>query len=254
MTATEFAAKCRAAAENYHTVYMKGAFGAPVTQKIIDRLARLYPSWYTEKKQKELAALIGTDTFGFDCVCFIKGILWGWDGDLNAIYGGAVYESNGVPDFSVSGMAAYCTDISESFDRLAAGEVVSMPGHVGVYIGDGLCAECTVSYGGGVLLSACNRKKEGYPTRVWSWHGKLRFVDYPAEQTEASLPVLGACDTGSAVEALQALLNLRLGTDLRIDGILGSVTAEALTRFRKQIGLSSEPIADRSVWEGLIAP
>ena len=29
------------------------------------------------------------DTFGFDCVCLIKGILWGWDGDKNATYGGA---------------------------------------------------------------------------------------------------------------------------------------------------------------------
>lgn len=38
------------------------------------------------------------DTFGFDCVCLIKGVLWGWHGDKNAVYGGATYTSNGVPD------------------------------------------------------------------------------------------------------------------------------------------------------------
>ena len=32
-----------------------------------------------------------SDTFGFDCVCLIKGILWGWNGNLNHVYGGATF-------------------------------------------------------------------------------------------------------------------------------------------------------------------
>ena len=52
------------------------------------------------------------DTFGFDCVCLIKGILWGWNGDKNATYGGAKYASNNVPDLGADSMIKKCPDAS----------------------------------------------------------------------------------------------------------------------------------------------
>lgn len=249
MTSVEFARRCREAVKA-KTVYMKGAFGAPVTERILTRLAKLYPSYYTEGKLSLLRGLIGQNTFGFDCVCFIKGILWGWEGDADALYGGAAYESNGVPDFSVPGMNAHCEDISEDFGRIAVGEVVFMPGHVGVYVGDGLCVECTTAFGGGVLLSACNRKIDGYPTRTWSGHGKLKFVEYPPEDAHVTLPVHVMGDEGETVRAMQALLNLRVGNaiqPLALDGIFGAKTAQALAAFRNRLSID-----EKSVWERLL--
>ena len=52
-----------------------------------------------------------SDTFGFDCVCLVKGVLWGWNGDLSATYGGAKYTSNNVPDISADSMMKVCDNI-----------------------------------------------------------------------------------------------------------------------------------------------
>ena len=35
--------------------------------------------------------------YGFDCVCLIKGVLWGWSGNAAKPYGGAAYASNAFP-------------------------------------------------------------------------------------------------------------------------------------------------------------
>ena len=41
---------------------------------------------------------IGKHYFGFDCVCLIKSLLWGWNGNEKLPHGGAVYESRGLYD------------------------------------------------------------------------------------------------------------------------------------------------------------
>ena len=75
-----------------------------------------------------------------------KAILWGWNGNKNAYYGGAKYASNGVPDVSADGMITKCYDVSTtSWDKMAIGEGLWMPGHWGVYIGNGLAVECTTA-------------------------------------------------------------------------------------------------------------
>ena len=81
--------------------------------------------------------------FGFDCSGLIKGILWGWDGLPTATYGGAKYTSNGVPDISADQMITKCSGVTTDFSNIEIGEAVWMPGHIGIYIGDGLAVECT---------------------------------------------------------------------------------------------------------------
>ena len=83
------------------------------------------------------------DTFGFDCVCLIKGVLWGWNGDKNKVYGGAVYKSNDVPDIGADSMIKVCKDVTTDFSKIEVGEAVWMEGHIGVYVGNGLAVECT---------------------------------------------------------------------------------------------------------------
>lgn len=168
---------CKEIANNYKTLYVYACFGAPMT----DYNKKRYTNNCDYNRQPSRSSKIwaaSRDTFGFDCVNLIKGILWGWNGDLNATYGGAVYASNGVPDTNANGMFwDCCYEQSDDFSSIIPGEFVWMEGHIGVYIGDGLVVECTPIWKDGVqITSLVNR--EGYNTRKWTSHGKCKFIDY----------------------------------------------------------------------------
>ena len=180
MTAKELVARLLDIEKNYKTVYAYGVFGAPITESVIAGKAKQYPNWYTPARQKMLRGLIGKGYFGFDCVNLIKGVLWGWNGDLNKTYGGAVYNSNGVPDVSADGMISRCKDVSTNFNNLQIGEALWLPGHIGVYIGDGLAIECTPKWQNKVQITAVGNlgKKPGYNTRTWQKRGKMPYVEY----------------------------------------------------------------------------
>ena len=105
MKASELVRRHIDVAKNYKTVYMWGCFGSPVGETIIDEKSAQYPDWYTGGRVTYLRSLIGKVVYGFDCVNLTKGILWGWNGNKNAYYGGARYASNSVPDVSADGMA-----------------------------------------------------------------------------------------------------------------------------------------------------
>jgi nucleoid-associated protein YgaU len=128
------------------------------------------------------------DTFGFDCVCLIKGVLWGWNGDTTKTYGGAKYASNGVPDIGADSMIKVCKNVSTDFSHIEVGEAVWMEGHIGVYVGDGLAVECTPKWKNKVQITACNRSVSGYNRRNWTKHGKLPYVTYEAETAPESKP------------------------------------------------------------------
>ncbi len=170
-------------AENYNTVYMKGVFGAPVTEALIAGKAKQYPEWYTAQKQKELSALIGKGYFGFDCVCLVKAVLWGWCGDTEQVYGGARYCSNGVGDMPVEEFANRCSDVSSDFSSIQKGELLFCPGHIGVYLGNGLCCECTPKWENRVQITAVKNIGEikGYNSRAWKTHGKFGKIEYTEE-------------------------------------------------------------------------
>lgn len=189
MTAAELVQKHIDVAKNYKTVYMWGVFGAPVTEAIISEKAKQYPSWYTSSKIAELRKLIGKGYFGFDCVNLTKGLLWGWNGNKNAYYGGASYALKGsIPDVSADGAIALCKDVSTDFASVAVGEAIWMRGHWGVYIGDGLAVECTPIWKNGVQITAVGNigAKSGYQTRTWTKHGKMPWVDYTGAKTEVN--------------------------------------------------------------------
>lgn len=184
MTAKELAAKAADIAKNYKTLYIMGCFGAPMTEKNKKR----YTNNHSYNKQADRTAMINAasaDTFGFDCVCLIKGILWGWCGNENAVYGGATYASNGVPDIGADSMIKVCEDVSSSgWADMKVGEAVWLPGHIGIYIGDGLAVECTPKWDNRVQITAVGNMGErpGYNTRTWEKHGKLPYVTYHEEE------------------------------------------------------------------------
>ena len=156
-TSTEFVRRLKDCAMNYPTKYQNGTIGQ-------------YRNGY----------------FLFDCICLIKSILWGWNGNKNATYGGATYGSNGVPDQTLDWFLSHCSDVSSDFSKIEVGEYLWMNGHCGVYMGDGFAIECTPAFNNKVTITAVGNigKKQGYGTRIWLKHGKLPYIEYTKQPSE----------------------------------------------------------------------
>ena len=182
-TANELVAACLDAVYNHKTMYVLSCFGAPMNDKNKARYAKADP-----KRANEIQAA-SYDTFGFDCICFIKGLMWGWNGNTSHVYGGAEYKSNGIPDIGADSLIKQCIDVSEDFSTIVPGEYVWLPGHCGIYVGNGLAAEATFEPESGVQLQAVLPMgvKDGYPATGWKKHGKLPWISYEADPEETDI-------------------------------------------------------------------
>lgn len=175
----ELIEKLKKIATEYKTLYVMGCFGAPMNEKNKQRYCNNHQYNKAADRQAMIKAA-SADTFGFDCVCLIKGVLWGWSGDTSKTYGGAVYASNGVQDISADGMIRFCQNVSTDFTKIVPGEALWMSGHIGIYIGGGLAVECTPKWKNCVQITAVANIGEvaGYPSRKWTKHGRLPHVEY----------------------------------------------------------------------------
>lgn len=231
MKASEFVKKLRDVAQNHKTLYVMGCFGAPMTAANKKR----YTKNHSYNKQAARTAMINaadSDTFGFDCVCLLKGILWGWNGDSSKTYGGASYAVNGVPDIGADQMITKCSNISTDFSKIEVGEAVWCSGHIGVYIGDGLAVECTPKWANKVQITACNCSKSGYNRRDWTKHGKLPYVEYDVaitSETPNKTTVSGTASTGSAGDekTIWDFLMGKIGNAYGVAGLMGNLYAES---------------------------
>lgn len=180
MTNKELVKKLIDVAKNYKTLYVIGCFGAPMTPANKTRYINngAHNKYNARADRTAMINAATADTFGFDCVCLIKGLLWGWNGDASHTYGGAKYTTNGVPDIGADAMIGVCKNVSTDFSEIEIGEAVWCKGHIGVYIGDGLVVECTPSWKNCVQITSCNCTKSGYNRRNWTKHGKLPYVTY----------------------------------------------------------------------------
>lgn len=181
MTVKQFVETAEKIATDCKTLYVMGCFGAPMS----DRNKKRYSSNNAYNRQPEVQKTIlnaSDDTFGFDCICLIKSILWGWSGDKNLIYGGAVYKSNDVPDFGTESLMKHCTDVSDDFSNIEIGEVLYLKGHAGIYKGDGKVVEATPAWENKVQITNLKDRK-------WLKHGKLDFVDYTKPEPVEPTPV-----------------------------------------------------------------
>lgn len=193
MKASEFIKRLQDVVDNHATLYVMGCFGAPLTGANVKR----YCNNISYNKAADRTAMIKAaankkpPVFGFDCVCLIKGILWGWTGDASKTYGGAKYASNGVPDIGADSMIKVCSGVTTDFGRIVPGEAVWLSGHIGVYIGGGKVIECSPAFKNCVQVTACANigKIAGMNARKWTKHGRLPYITY---DTAAEYP------TGSA--------------------------------------------------------
>ena len=163
------------------TLYVMGCIGAPLNA--MNKLRYIQHSEFNQRPDRRtLIEQAEPDTFGFDCVCLIKAILWGWCADTFSAYGGAVYASNGVPDVDADTMFKQYTAHLGPWDTMIPGEMLWSPGHAGVYVGDGLAIECTPIWDDGVQVTNVGNlhmaTRPDRPTRTWQGHGRLEWVDY----------------------------------------------------------------------------
>lgn len=168
-------------AEKSKTLYVMGCFGAPMNSSNKTRYKNnnSYNKNPTRQKMIEKAT---NDTFGFDCVCLIKGILWGWDANKLKTYGGAIYQKDNIPDYDAKQFFNLCRNKSSVFDNIIPGAMVWMEGHCGVYVGEGKVIESTPKWNNCVQYS--NLGNIGLQTgnfRNWTKWGLIPFVDYSEE-------------------------------------------------------------------------
>ncbi|MFB2938807.1 peptidoglycan-binding protein [Aerosakkonemataceae cyanobacterium BLCC-F154] len=71
-------------------------------------------------------------------------------------------------------------------------------------------------------------------------------------QCECSLPTLRKGSKGDDVKLLQAILN-SYGYSLKVDGVFGQLTEDAVKRFQKSRGLKVDGIVGPKTWNALLS-
>lgn len=225
------------------TLYVMGSFGSPLTPANKIR----YTNNHEYNRQSSRFSMIksaSSDTFAFDCVGLIKGVLWGWNGS-NEVYGGAKYASNGVPDINADTLIKQCKNVSTDFSNIEIGEAVWIPGHIGVYVGDGKVIECTPQWRNGVQVTS---------KRKWHKHGKLPYITYESKGDDIvtlDLKILKTNSRGEQVKSLQRLL-IGYGYDLKADGVFGTITDRTVRTFQRKNGLSVDGVVGEKTWNKLL--
>ena len=230
----ELAVKAREIATKYKTLYVLGGVGRPLNEANKKFSINQY-AYNAKPARKKMIEAATADTFAFDCCGLIKGgCLWGWNGDVNQVLGGAKYEANGVPDVGADAMIAASKGVSTDFSKIEIGEAVWKTGHIGVYIGGGLAVEASPAWANKVQITAVGNIGEvkGYQKRMWTKHGRLPWVKYcPMGDVNFDGKVTSA-DARLALRAVVKLEKLTpaqlLAADLDGDGKVSSSDARAI--------------------------
>lgn len=258
-TGVQLASSCLQIANNYKTVYVLGSFGWPMTFENQKRALNSY-AFNARLERSQAIRASSRDTFGFDCICLIKALLWGWSADAGKAYGGAVYASNGVPDLDEGTMLEQCKGVSADFSNVPVGAYLWTDGHCGIYVGDGKAVECTYRWSDGVQITSVYNitGNNGNKGRFWKKHGMLPYLTYEHVSNEADYSIalsnLRKGDKGETVKALQLML---IGRGFSCggcgaDGDFGGATEAAVLGFQRSFGLDADGIAGQKTMGALL--
>lgn len=178
MNNKQFVQKALNIANNTKNSYLLGSFGHVATKSNLNRLLNQYPENYNWVGKAQ--EIIGQG-FYFDCCGLIKAIAWGFSGDLDKVYGGAIYGSNNVADWDANTVIANCNNVSSNLNNIMVGEVLWLNNHIGIYAGNQKVIECTPSWN-------CCTQITNLSDRKWQKHGKLPWVDYSTVNNTGTLP------------------------------------------------------------------
>ena len=198
------------------------------SSKFIEKLRWLVndvPNYYHSEAGTWCNYNWNNNKFMMDCVVSIKGLLWGFKADKNKPHGGGIYGSNGVADFTPDGGLNYCTNVSKDFNNITPGEYLCMKGtgysHAGIYLGNGKVFECTVAWGTNKCIiseidTSGNRFYNGVRNLKWTYHGKLKYIDYSKENDSNQtlkykigdvVTINGVYVSSTSTEKLKPLIN-----------------------------------------------
>ena len=135
------------------TVYLWGGLGEIITEDIIRDRKEAYPKQYTEEYCESLRKLIGKNIHGFDCSGLIKNFIMGGIADFKY---NASLDMNSYMMLSLAEQSGPIETIPE-----IPGVCLFMPGHAGIYIGNGYVIESTsnVKFGNGVVKTMLSDRK-----------------------------------------------------------------------------------------------
>lgn len=227
------------------------------------------PNFYYSKNGTWCNYDTAKQKFMMDCVVSIKGLLWGFKADKNKPHGGAIYASNGVADFGANDGINYCSNASQDFNNLIVGEYLCMKGtshnHAGIYLGNGKVFECTTGWKANKCIISDidkngNRFYNGVKNLKWTWHGKLRYIDYTEEAQKPqtnNVPypnhLIKKGSKGEDVKKVQnRLIQLRYSCGKwGADGVFGNDTLAAVKAFQRNNHLVIDGIVGPKTWEKL---
>lgn len=202
--------------------------------------------------------------YEFDCVCYIKSILWGWDNKKSG-HGGAIYGSNGVPDITTEQMIGVCHNVSSDFKNLQIGELVWMNGHVGIYIGNNNVLEATTGWNTKrVIMSQINKNgariyNNQCGSKPWQKHGLLPYVDYNVTppQDKIELPARGYFkkgDRGNDITKIDQWLFDKYQDKKVLGAYYGNNTVKYVKKFQTQAKKEGLYIGKKATIDGKIGP
>lgn len=143
--------------------------------------------------------------WSMDCLGFVHTMVNGFCGNKSQLGGGAVMDEFVTNTTEPETFYNYCYDQSYNFNKLIAGELLYMPDHVGLYIGDcepfndgrifNVAECCQSSFGGGGMLTYVSptgtryNHKRGVSAGTWTAHSKFYRVDYTEEEVTPIIEV-----------------------------------------------------------------
>lgn len=237
---------------NYDTLYVTGGIGQPLTYSTKEFFIKTYKD---NIKRTETIRRSSEKTFAFDCSGMIKAIIWGWCGNKNNYLGGAEYETNGLPDISTEDMLNnFCTDVSTDFNNIVPGELVWIPGHVGITINKNEVIECTPSWKNKVQITNFASLKSS-PIRKWQKHGRLKMINYIeviTSEYKVSNTSIRRGVKGKECKLCQLLLQLNgYYKNGELDGSCGFGTESAIKEFQESHKLEVDGSCGKKTWAAL---
>lgn len=144
--------------------YIYGTFGRVLTPQLIEQKIAQYPRFYSSKFRIDNARK-AVGKLGFDCVGLIKGYYWD-EGKKYNVPRGSDLGANAM--FKRAGIKGKI----DTLDKKQVGQIVYMPGHVGIHIGNGEVLESTIGWKSYKII------KTNLSQRKWTHWFECPFIKY----------------------------------------------------------------------------
>lgn len=242
--------------------YWYGTCGYKATKSLLQQKTKQYPNHYSSSRMARYQQDIAVGAVVQDCVGLIKGYYWTRDD------GTQKYGLDGRPDKGAGGMLAAAKEKGDIATMPEIpGLLVYLPGHIGVYIGDGQVIEAR-SFSHGVVLTRLRERK----WKEWLKCPYIEYVDIHAPNSIPSSPAQPTSPSEAPIPSKQRILRynpgepIMTGEDVRllqeklsrlffgvgaVDGAYGPKTAGAVKAFQQMQGLTVDGIVGTKTWAAL---